>query len=358
MAQDDWAIVVGVNGYPDLGPLDGPENDARAFYDWVTSPEGGVPKEQARLILSADFPAAARADAAQPTAERVEDELRGLDQIAQANNRARRGLRVGRRLYLYLAGHGFAPQEAETLLMTADASSAALERHVRGSAYASWFHFAGYFREVVLFMDCCRERYRRMGLRPLIFPERIDHAAVDHPRPFCGYATKWTRKAREKPLGPQGAARGVFTTALLSGLRGAARGPAGQVTGRSLMEYLYNNMQQLLSEDDLRDPEIPKQPDFSIDPDPALDLVFTSGPPPRSTVRVHAPGHAGARIEVLDASFTVRATDTLTSAEWQVALEPGLYLLRVPDHGKEVPIQVSGLEDEQRRLGGGFDVEL
>ena len=41
MAADDWAVVVGVRSYPDLGHLDGPENDAQAFYQWVTAPGGG-----------------------------------------------------------------------------------------------------------------------------------------------------------------------------------------------------------------------------------------------------------------------------------------------------------------------------
>ena len=41
MANDDWAVVVGVRLYPDLGDLDGPENDAQAFYDWLVAPEGG-----------------------------------------------------------------------------------------------------------------------------------------------------------------------------------------------------------------------------------------------------------------------------------------------------------------------------
>ena len=64
MGKNDWAIVVGIDTYfdPNLPSLKGPANDAQAFYDWVTSPEGGaVPagkgseKKQAFLIQSSEF---------------------------------------------------------------------------------------------------------------------------------------------------------------------------------------------------------------------------------------------------------------------------------------------------------------
>ncbi|MEP6768201.1 MAG: GNAT family N-acetyltransferase [Acidobacteriota bacterium] len=54
VAKDDWAIVVGIKNYfdPALAGLEGPENDAREFYDWIVSDQGGrVPKEQAKLRL-------------------------------------------------------------------------------------------------------------------------------------------------------------------------------------------------------------------------------------------------------------------------------------------------------------------
>ena len=58
MAQDDWAIVVGVRIYPSVTNLDGLENDANAMYQWLTSPQGGdVPTAQTARILSSQFPA-------------------------------------------------------------------------------------------------------------------------------------------------------------------------------------------------------------------------------------------------------------------------------------------------------------
>ena len=56
---NDYAVIVGAQTYPGLDdptsdafhPLLGPVNDATAFYEWVTSPDGGdVPAANADLI--------------------------------------------------------------------------------------------------------------------------------------------------------------------------------------------------------------------------------------------------------------------------------------------------------------------
>ena len=53
MAEDDWAIVVGIKKYfdPQLAGLEGPENDAKEFHGWVLDPKGGnVPEGQAAAV--------------------------------------------------------------------------------------------------------------------------------------------------------------------------------------------------------------------------------------------------------------------------------------------------------------------
>ena len=44
MAQDDHAVVVGITTYPGFKSLEGSENDAHAFIDWLKDPaKGDVP---------------------------------------------------------------------------------------------------------------------------------------------------------------------------------------------------------------------------------------------------------------------------------------------------------------------------
>jgi hypothetical protein len=105
-AGTDHAIVVGIGRYPYLDPLSGSKNDARAFHQWLTTASaaggGGVPPGNARLILAsqlAQLPFDPGMDP--PTIYELDKEFRRLHTIAEQNSAAGRGLRVGRRLYLF-----------------------------------------------------------------------------------------------------------------------------------------------------------------------------------------------------------------------------------------------------------------
>src|SRR3954452_5954523 len=144
MGRNDWAIVIGIQSYFDtkgLAALEGSENDASAFYTWVTSPDGGaVPQEQAALIVSSAFkpPFNSQADA-MPTAEAIKLAFDHLKEIADENDERGLGLSVGDRLYIFMAGHGFAPSldDQLTALLTAEASVTTSElNHVVGSYMA------------------------------------------------------------------------------------------------------------------------------------------------------------------------------------------------------------------------------
>ena len=219
---DDWAIVVGIRRYPELGDLNGPENDARAFHEWVTSPAGGaVSKNQAKLLLSSGFPPPVIPRDALPSDREVHALFEMLDDIAVQNQENGKGLQVGRRLYLF-PGHGCAPKFEESAILMANATRRRVY-HIPGKPSADWFYRSGYFREIALFMDCCREPYENVVLH---LPSWIDLTLpdiVDKSRRFYGFGTKWSRRAREKEFPDNsGTYRGVFTLALLDGLRGAA----------------------------------------------------------------------------------------------------------------------------------------
>lgn len=341
MAQNDWALTVGIRIYPGLGDLDGPENDASAFHEWVTSVEGGaVPAAQARLVLSSQFrpPFPSASDAA-PTADAVRGFFEKLEDVANDNDAKGNGATVGRRLYLYFCGHGFAPTETETALLMANATRTRVGHHIPGRSYADWFYKTDYFEEVLLFMDCCRETYPKVPVNNFIFREKFGTRWQEREGTFYAFATKWSRLSREKALA-DGTVRGIFTATLLEGLKGAAadaKNP-GRVTTASLKSYLYNNMASLLSEADRSNADIPKEPDVEGPRNPANDFVIVGTPAgpaaapamPTFPVRVSVPeAHRGKKVSVLAGGLDLVATTDAAPIPWQVDLPRGLYKVDV-----------------------------
>ena len=185
------AIVVGIQGYPALTPaLQGPKNDATKFFNWVTT-AGGVNPQGARLILDEQPPAAAAIDA-RPTVEVIKYEFDRLEDEA-----TKPGWDASGRLYLYLSGHGFGQNLDDAALLMANATMARTRHHIPGKLWADHFFANGYFKEVLLFLDCCRERYRTALLNG---PGTIISAAPPAgARRFYGFATKYGKLVSGAP---------------------------------------------------------------------------------------------------------------------------------------------------------------
>ena len=208
MAANDRTIVVGVKDYPSLGNLDGPENDARDFEAWLLDPTGGgVPQGNIKRILSSDFVATANPLDAEPTTVRLQRAFDGLYDLGEAN-----GGKAGRRLYVYLAGHGVAPSLEDAALLMANAARGRSGYHISGRTYANWFRQSAFFDEIVLFMDCCRENSARAGVQPSPYDPLSAPVPAHH---LYGFATEWSRASRERPIGAGGQIQGLFTIALL-----------------------------------------------------------------------------------------------------------------------------------------------
>jgi hypothetical protein len=341
---EDRAVVAGISRYPALGDLKGPENDAHAFHEWLVT-AGGVPAKRAKLILSSQFKQTNDALRARPTSERIEREFDSLYARALQRSAAGAGMRLGRRLYIFLAGHGFSVGKDQTALLMANATRD-IVHHVPAEPYANHFLDKGIFDQVVLFMDCCRERYPQAPLRVPPYIVLVNPSTVDRSRLLFGFATQWTRASREKPF--DGKVRGIFTTALLEGLRVGVAGRTARITARSLSDYLYNNMAKLLTEEERNDPEVPKFPEMIFDQNPAADfLVTTVRPPADVTVRVRLqPADAGKQVEILSDRFEVVASTRAQPPRWTVALPRGFYLAQVLVNGvRRKGFEVSGERD-------------
>ena len=278
MNPDDYAIVVGIRRYPGFGrtetearDLEGPDNDAEAICGWLTAPDkGGVPIASARLIRSKDFPDPfPNALVAEPQKQAILAAFDRLESIAQQHDSQGQGLRVGRRLYLYMSGHGFAPRRKQAALFTANATRVRTSHHVHASDWMEWFYNAEYFDELVLWIDCC------MTFDLSVMPERggyrILQGTTGTGKMFTAYAAKPPLQAVERRMA-DGLMHGVFTYALLKGLEGAAADQdTFEVTSSSLREYLTNAMKTFLTEQDLQDSSVSKEPDFGAD-DPMVFL--------------------------------------------------------------------------------------
>lgn len=330
MGRDDWAIVVGISTYPELAPnpLNGPENDARAVAAWLRSPTGGdVPAKQLRLILSSDYrqPFAAGEDA-KPSGEKVQEAIKKLHRIARANKKAGKPEGIGRRLYLYLAGHGFAPADDQTALLAANASRTDIGPpfHILGQYNADWFSRAGYFAEVVLIMDCCRETYEAPALNKP-YGKVLNQPKWQKARRFHAFATQWAGLSRERPMA-DGVVRGIFTTALLTGLTGAAS-VGGKVTTVTLHNYLYSDMREFLSPADRENPDVPNEPDVRLY-GKEWDLV--TAPTLQATATVHVPvADVGREVRIRGGDTEIVASGTATANGFEVPLATGAYLAEV-----------------------------
>ncbi len=388
MNAEDYAIIVGLQDYPGLDdpangqpPLAGPENDAEAFRNWVISSAGGdVPDGQngtpnhVTLILSRNYnnPPFTSVFDAKPVAADVENAFRRLRKQSEDNAAAGRGLRVGRRLYIFLAGHGIAPetygdkngQEAALLMANVERSNVGASYHIPGAYAATWFCRNTCFDEVFLFMDCCRESALVQGLNQFLPPK----GNADTAKRCYAFGTRWSRLSREHPMADEGnKTRGVFTKTLLLGLCGAAAEPdpanptQGLITVASLKSYLYQNMKEFLdpafaTDSNLQEPDV----DYWPKSQEGRDILIKSAPLQKFPVNIHPPsGATGARVVFFQNNKQVKMAETNAApATWSIQLPRGKYIAQVVQGGNIVDqeFDVKGIEGLAGK--GGADVDF
>lgn len=334
------AIVVGISAYPELLPvLQGPRNDAQKFYDWVTTKGGVTPVVDGKLIFGPTPPAVTAVDG-QPTAEALQHEFDLLEDEARNGNGV-----VGDRLYLYLSGHGFGQNLDGAALLMANATALRPHHHIPGRLWADHFFSNGYFREVLLFLDCCRERYSTAALNG---PGPDSAVPPTGARRFYGFATKYGKLAVERQI--DGEMRGVFTTTLLDALTGGASEEDGRVTGESLKAYLFENMRNFLTPADLADQDVAQEPDLYCDL-PEKQFVITTVAPIRFDVTIPLPpGSAGSALQLIGEQngnrYAQIATGTADAGlQWKVSLLRGTYELLVNNARFIVTVKGRGVTD-------------
>jgi hypothetical protein len=335
------AIIVGIQGYPELPPaLQGPKNDAMKFHKWVTT-VGGVDDAagHAKLILDDDPPAEV-ALKARPTAEAIQYEFDLLEDEARNSPNGR----AGDRLYLYLSGHGFGQNLNDAALLT-NATQARTRHHIPGRLWADHFFANGYFTEVLLFLDCCRERYASATLNGPGIESAVPPAGA---RRFYGFAAKHGKLAVERLI--DGQMHGVFTATLLDALDGGASEEDGRITGESLKAYLYENMKGFLSPADLANKDVATEPDLYCDA-PEKQFVIARVSPSQLSVTIPLPpGSEGAGRQLFGEQGGKPYTKIAEAPadgrlEWSLTLLRGSYQLIVNGTVKIVNVRGRGVTD-------------
>ncbi|MEP7117090.1 MAG: caspase family protein [Acidobacteriota bacterium] len=334
MAADDRAIVVGINHYPGLREngeskdLEGPERDAREVTDWLLSPTGGnVPAARVTTIVSG-----ATAEGPTPTEASVDQVFESILDEAKAN-----GSVGGRRLYLFFAGHGFASSTEDVNLLMANATRDRTGHHIAGNKYVEWFKMAALFKEIVLFMDCCREVQQTAPLRPVPWNPKVNPPPS---RVFIGYATGFAMASRERPTADNGGeVRGRFTEALVAGLTKAADAQ-GRVTGLLLKNFVTNALDAEAKAEG-ENPNNKQTPEFPVGADD--DFVLVEGLDQLAAPYQLVVSFAGeVPTLVLGDLMTVVPPTAATADTATWGLRPGLYQVRTAAKVRTVELVGAG----------------
>lgn len=258
MAQDDYAILVGISRYPSPGfaTLSGPANDLSLMRDWLMSPAGGaIPAARIRTIDHTPFPPETDAFKARPSSADFEAEYLQLERARMALKTAR----VNGRLYLYFSGHGFCGREinrdAEAALYAANAAKDYYP-HIYGTYFARRAKAKALFAEIVLIMDCCRDsEVNRMPIQPSL-PNTPDDDVSAEVRVFAIYAVPKGGKAHERVIVERGGnTHGLLTHALIKTLEDARPTGDGQISATRLRDHLLQSWDAVCGADAAHRPD-------------------------------------------------------------------------------------------------------
>lgn len=336
-----YGLVVGINRYPAISDLNSPLKDAQAFYEWMVGP-GGVPATNVeRVEIAAETPFPSAYDA-RPTRTEVNGALRKLNAAVKDAVKTRPLDWENTRLYIYVSGHGIAPDGAEAALLMANAGPDAWGENIPCAAYVRRYEKCQYFREVVLFADCCRLRQAAEFSGPP-FDTQSAKGRVDT---FLGFATQLGDGASPDE------ARSYFTQALLEGLRGSAADPAtGEINTFTLAKYTTERVKALTA---LK--RYPQAPKMLIDPEKPIvfGTVAQSGPRGRSVTIQFPAGFAGP-VKLLDSGLANEQSWDAAQGSWLLRLKDGLYEVRPAGAADGAAFQAQGLF---RVLGEDRHVQL
>jgi hypothetical protein len=326
---DDYALVIGLNDYPEFGsqgrPLAGAIEDAERFATWLKDAKtgGGLPGDNCREILSTPNPLA-------PNKLGIDLALSSL--IKRATDAG-----GGRRLYFYYSGHGQAKSPHDVALCLCHWSALFRYAALSSASYQAMLLRCSPFAELVMLLDCCRIRSIDATGGESEIGCAVPVESAGNKRFMLAFATEFQNAAMEAEVdesvteeGP--VVRGHFTEALLAALKGGAARPAGGVTAGELKRYLELNVPRIAREyDHVQNAQVIT--DFSQDAQP----VFGSALPEANFRIEFSPPRAGEMVLEGPDLEEIRRGDASTGP-WELALQKGRYLLSDVASGERLDI--------------------
>jgi hypothetical protein len=234
MPDNDYAVVIGISRYPKLKDLQGPVQDAEDFCTWLTE-TAQVSDAHIRDVLSDAPPKPGD----RPILQEIDKAFEEVFQMAKEN--------PARRLYFYFAGHGCSAEANHLALLMADASMESLNYALHAPSYHDGLARKGLFKEQFIFYDCCRNYDRRVWGRRSPWSDDDPAPGAGDVKQFILYGAAFTQYANERVI-DYSERRGLFTKALLEGLRGSAAQPRNgnwTVTTDDLVSYIVKRLKEL-----------------------------------------------------------------------------------------------------------------
>lgn len=229
----DYAFIVGIDDYPGFSNLKGARKDAEEFWTWITT-RGEVAANNCVKLLSSIDPAPPR-----PTQYDIDPKLNDLLDTARA---AKAAGHAPNRLYFYFSGHGLGLDTTDVGLCLPYWSRALKGDNLSTNSYLETLKKSGLFQEIIVFLDCCRVRDANVIGRPPFLTVLTPTQDSPQVKSIVFYAAEYQSPSFEAKSDDGEHVRGFFTTALLDGLSGGAAVANGQITYKSLLNYLMREV--------------------------------------------------------------------------------------------------------------------
>ena len=325
MNDNDYALIIGVNDYTPtpaeggLRRLRGAVPDATEFNNWILSSTGGnIPPGNCKTITSTNNPD-------KPLQDHIDEEFVNIQSLVEGKNGE------ARRLYFYFSGHGFGINSStkEIALCLVRWSSKFRHNAISSEKYKDRFVQFGFFDEIFVIADCCRNFMLNVIPKEPTFGPAISKSKST--KLFTAYSTQYQDSSYEVEQAGSEETRGVFTKVLLDGLKGGAVIEGGIITAQSLKTYLQKNTIAEAQKINLKQsPYI----EHSFDDEPIFMVPdFESF---KQKCRIEFVTQRSGNVELINGDLLLEATfNPIGHSSVYLELKPGLFVLKDVDSGDQ-----------------------